>query len=341
MKYLILFCFITLSSTLSAQFYMVRGETVAAAAEKKLIVVLKSDADDYSAVLNAEQKAQYAGFDSKYNEIVRSVLPKFWNFTKGEIKYVNSGSVDSIPMADRENYLYLESGWDKKESATQGDFSLYSFDLSQIKGGKKSLLFTIAYLPDSVFTSADLIFFLKVFNNHMHISRTNSTYKESNNVEKNIEAVKSKTLLLNTSQTEMTNEDMKSDYDYKGEVVSQSRIESEIENESDSFLFIKLVWSPGLAMVAFDAFDTKTCTIVAVLGTGGVSASIGSPKYTWKQQSKTLSEQRFDPFPKYEYVPNPYYDKDLKIRLFKSKLKIKKSHLGLMDSKMAQKFNFR
>jgi hypothetical protein len=338
---LVFLLFITLSLNSFAQFKLIDKDRLTIAEGKNLMVVLKSDVTEYE--LPEKQKALYAGTDSNYNDAVKSVIAKYWQLTKGEIAFKTTDEINKMSPEDRLKYVYLESAWKTVETNLQGEYYLYSFNVCYLNSdNKKVSVFDIKYVPDDKITKADIIFFTKVLNNHIKISKEFSKYKESNDAEKNIEMVKAKTLLIDKEDTEITPETIQKSYDYKAEVVDASRIQSEIEKESDDYIFIKFIYSPGLDMFAWDAFDTKNCNIIGVIGTGGVKMDIAPSKYTMKRVNEPNTKDiHGNNYYHYETVPNPYYESGMRATVFRSKLRLKKSHLGLLDSKMAQKFNFR
>jgi hypothetical protein len=324
----ILILFLSLNTF--AQCYLIDPEIIAEVNDKKLLVELMQIEDTHLKGFTPENKEKYLSFVTFYNNAVQEILPTLWTLSKGGIEFKNLAEIEKIPNEQLSQYILFQSGWIEHSNQMQGSFLMYSFNIDYFNSrGKRTEIFGFSYVPDSFIKNADIVFVTKVLNNHVALSKKEKKYSAYFDTEKNLAEIKSKTLLLDKTNTELTPEELTNAYEHKAEIVDPERIASEIEKSSADHLFIKLMWSPSKSSAFYDVFDTKECNILTCLGTGGVRVSLGSRGQKWSGYRGTSNFYDADRYP----YRNPFGGKEtFSTQVFRSKLAIKKVHVRYVDS---------
>lgn len=337
MRKLLLIAGLFIGSNLYAQFGLISTEVLNDVKEKKLLVELKVLSTTNTSDVSTTSKEDLKIFFDTYNKSVQEFLPMNWTLTNGDIEFKSPEEIDKMANEDLNNYVLFHSGWLKKTSQAQGSFLMYSFNIDYFNAkGKRVNIFEVAYIPDDLITGADIVFISKVIKNHIKASETCKKYPEYFDVEKNIALIGKKTLLLDNQFTELSLVEAKDAYEGKIEIVSPERIATEIENGSEDFTFIKLIWSNTKGYAMYDVFDTKDCNILSCIGTGGLKVDFAKKHKNYMGKG---GESNFWDAEQYPYR-NPYAGEDIyRVNLYKSELSIKKVHLKTMVGKSAQKIN--
>jgi hypothetical protein len=254
--------------------------------------------------------------------------------TSGSMEFKSQQDIDKMSADELKNYVFVHSGWIEKAG-----MSFYAFNVDYLNAkNEHQNVFELDYIPDKEIADADFVFFAKTLNNTKEISNKYEKYSDSHVLEENLPVIKSKTLLLDEAMTELDSADLVKDYEYKAKIVSDETIAKAITDQNPDYLFIKMIFSRGTHYPMYDVFDAQTMKIVSALGMGGVTVKLapGEGRYTGSGGSSAF----------YDRNQYPYYEMGTantlsSITLWKSKLKIKKSQLRYIDSKLAQKLNFK
>lgn len=337
MKSLVFISFLFLANSINAQFDLIDKEILRNIKGKKLLVELKSYDTETLSEIDEESKENFLKFNSTFNEAIKEILPENWKLSDGEIEFKTKEEINKIANTDIEKCILFHSGWMKKKNKLQGSFLMYSFNIEHFNAnGKRENIFELTYMPDEIITKADILFVLKVLNNHVDASKRLRKYSDYFNVENNIYFIEQKSLLLDTQLTKLNSEDISKFYSTKFEIVTFDKIATEIENSNPDFFFIRMVWSNTKDMAMYNAFDTKDCHIKSCIGTGGLKVDLvaKTPKYQGSGGTSNFYDAN-----RYPYRIPGGGKVIFSVQLYKSKLLLKKIHLKTMFSKGGQKLN--
>ncbi len=337
---LILFC-----STSFAQFYSIDKNTLAEIENKGVIFELSPENENDLSVLPKKEQLEYPEFNKTLNDAAKRTLPRYWKLTKGEVVFKTQKEIAALSITDLKSNVLVSCEWIKKDTQFQGMLYLYSFHVKHVNNESEYQdIFEFSYLPNSQINDADFVFFLKTLTSTKAISLQYDEYKKSNVFSENMQRVETKTLLVDSAilKKDVTIEGIKIKYPYKFEIVNFDVIDKAINEECDTCLFFKLIWSRKSGMAMFDVFDTKDMKILAALGTGGVTVKIGGKGRMYKEMGHeyNMSKGMFEYKMVDKFTPPGEAGKGGKT-LWKSSMKIMEKHFPLIYSEKAQKVNFK
>ncbi|UII80118.1 hypothetical protein [Flagellimonas sp. CMM7] len=322
-----------LASNVHAQFKLIPKDVLEAVKEKKLLVALKNEIATQGKDSLTDDEVN---FNTIYNKAIKEELSKYWKLTKGQIEYKTENEIRNMATPELKDYLLLHANWVVKVSRIQGEFVMFSFDLEYFEeDGSSESVFSLSYSPNDIVANADVIFMMKVLNNHIDMSQTLEDFTGYFNIERNIEDLKTKTLLLASNITNLSLDQVKKNYENEVRIVSPEEVAENISTENDEGVFIRLVWWGPEAV--YGAFNTKDCDIVSIIGAGGLRVTLGSRQleyYGPSGQSNFYSSAT-------PYV-NPWArNEHFSFQVFRSQYVLRKNHFKSILNEKWQKNNYR
>jgi len=308
--------------------------------DKKLIVVLK-DMDDLKEVeLAADIRENFAYTVETYNTGVKDLFPKNWKASTGEVIFMTRAEMGSLTDDDYKNSLFLVSYYKSIKDPLGRELDMYHWNVLFFDQKlKRQNYFYLIYEADQIIDSADIIFFIQQANNNVSAALNGLTeYKEIIDLEKTVEIISQKTLLIEQGLTTSTKEELINKYTGKLEITSTKEIDNAIMTNNEDILYIKMIYGLGAGGFGlYGLFDASNGQIIGVASSGGfkVYIAVGEKKHF-------LSRVENAGIISYEYTlnMNRYMGSREIWSIYKSKIDFKEVHLNVLMG-TAQKMNFK
>lgn len=285
-----------------AQFEFPKLEDAVAFKKRTLIVELKEEDPSQIKKLAKDSEGLKAYKDriTNYNKMVKDfVTTDYWKLND-KIEYKTTTEIDGLIKSGSTDYSILHSSWFSKAQRTNANmitkYSVYSFVGYLIEDAKKrneneyikGEVFSVS-MPASKIKPGDLIFVLNVFNNYISAAANGATKKEMFDIEKNLETIKTKTLLLDEKSLQSSKEDILKAYTYPLEIVDREVIEKAILEKNGNYFFPVLIWSDAHNYYLFVAANTADGALLAKMGTGGFNITAGSANQSTNTYTSLIS----------------------------------------------------
>ncbi len=285
-----------------AQFEFPKSDDAIEFKKRSLIVELKEEDPSELKKLakDTEGLKAYKDRTANYNKMVKDfITPDHWKLNS-KIEYKTTTEIDALIKSGSSEYSILHSSWFSKTQRTNANmitkYSVYSFVGYLIEDAKKrndneyikGEVFSVS-LPASKIKPGDLIFVLNVFNNYITASANGMSKKDMFDVEKNLETIKTKTLLLDEKSLQSSKDDILKAYTYPLEIVDREVIEKAILEKNSTYFFPVLIWSDAHNYYLFVAANTADGNLLAKMGTGGFNITVGSANESTKTYTSLIS----------------------------------------------------
>jgi hypothetical protein len=252
-----------------AQFQLPESHYVSQMRMKTLLVALEEESTSTLKQLQYkpdEMKAYKAGV-AKYNEMLKSAVDKYWKIGKG-VEYMTrskadqelkNGSTKYIELAlDNRNGIIDPTMFGKiygggdytneiRQLSKKAGFGVYRLKVGN-KGQEPDIIYSV-FIPVLYPSQGDMVYAVRMMNNQLEKAMKDHTYTDpkqfEDDVKKNNKILKSKTLLLSTTQVDpkTTVDELRKAYAASVQEVDFPKVDEAIQNGDSTYAFVMIV--PG------------------------------------------------------------------------------------------------
>lgn len=305
MKLIICFiAFISISEICSSQFFYPLKRDAQEVENRNLIITYPSVNLNaiYSSLKNKVSKEEVFKIAQqkmdKNRELVQNYIPKYLTICNS-MEFMYRADVKKIMESrNAENYVVLVIGQsiNKKYSAkVTYEFPSYSFtlwlgetktdkvfeqDLSYSYYSKKEYIFSVSF-PNDELNENDIILVCSLYNYHLKKAESDGIEKEDKMYRKtmfipdyqlNYKVLSDKTLLIDEDICRISEIEVSKYYNYPIKILNKNKISELVNNESDDYANIKILWSDKHSDFVYFIFDSNN-TLIGEIGRGGATLS--------------------------------------------------------------------
>jgi hypothetical protein len=215
-----------------------------------------------------------------YNNMVKEMMPKYWKSNK-DIRFMTQEEINPLMKKDEDKYAVFYQRTATRTVHGNHDTEYDVVEYALCLGDDDDAVFAVAY-PDDRSSAVDMRFVIHQFNKYIEAGCKDLSDKDTSlyDVDKNVEVLKNKTLLLPEYELKIEKSEIKDAYPYRYKVIeTPAEIETAVENSDPSIIYPSFIWSERKNFYMFILVDAATHDIVSITGTGGVFVSVtgGNP----------------------------------------------------------------
>ena len=247
------------------------------------------------------------------NLMIKELFRAHWRWNDS-IQFQSGKEIEKLYEKTDERYAVMEIGWDKHTiqsrqhpelEITFGQsfyaYSLYLItkDVLKLSKSEEKIIKRIVLQVNYPFTTdkhADLSFAIQQFDFHFLEAEARTANKLPYNVSQNLEALKSKTLLLPQEhlKADADGESIAKHYRHPFKIVSREEMLQAAKNKKAGYAYVKFIYSFMFKEYAVVAVDAETGAILSMFRMGGLyfgaEGAILKGKYISELASKSTQQ---------------------------------------------------